>query len=198
MKALSLAAATSVVLLLLTGTVEAANIPAVAAGPKPLQGPAIPPNAPPTLKNSRGKVAQLEKVNYIPRGYIVELESSAPSLASVITRTLKYTIISPSAASRTRLATSTTTPRLLWVCQSSLTVKMTTTRSFRLPVSRRFTVPRSTRSPLTSPRQSRASLSRLPPVKMALQLQKFRGAGGAVMSPPMQNRASPILSRHTS
>ncbi|SPO23644.1 related to subtilisin-like serine protease [Ustilago trichophora] len=78
MKFLSLAAAAaSAGLLLLGGSVQAANSPAVAAGPKPLQGPVVAPNAPPTLKNSRGKVAQLEKINYLPRGYIVELESSA-------------------------------------------------------------------------------------------------------------------------
>ncbi|KAJ1026914.1 hypothetical protein NDA16_002207 [Ustilago loliicola] len=78
MKFLSLAAAAaSAGMLLLSGAVEAANTPTVAAGPKPLQGPATPPNAPPTLKNSREKVAKLEKINYLPRGYIVELEASS-------------------------------------------------------------------------------------------------------------------------
>lgn len=77
MKLLSVAAAAaSAGLLLLSGAVEAANTPTSAAGPKPLQGPAVPPNAPPSVKNSRGKVAQLEKINYVPRGYIVELEAS--------------------------------------------------------------------------------------------------------------------------
>lgn len=77
MKFLSLAAAAaSAGLLLLSSAVEAAN-PAPAAGPKPLLGPAVPPNAPPTIKHSRGKVAQLQKVNYLPRGYIVELEASS-------------------------------------------------------------------------------------------------------------------------
>ncbi|SAM82264.1 uncharacterized protein UBRO_04747 [Ustilago bromivora] len=78
MKFLSIAAAAaSAGMLLLSGAVEAANTLAVAAGPKPLQGPATPPNAPPTLKNSREKVAKFEKINYLPRGYIVELGASS-------------------------------------------------------------------------------------------------------------------------
>lgn len=77
MKFLSLAAAAASAGLLLLSGVEAANNPAVVAGPKPIAGPATAPNAPATLRNSRGKVAQLEKANYVPRGYIVELESSS-------------------------------------------------------------------------------------------------------------------------
>ncbi|GAC97617.1 minor extracellular protease vpr [Pseudozyma hubeiensis SY62] len=73
------AAAASAGLLFLSTTVEAANNPPAAAGPKPLDGPSVAPNAPPTIKNSRTKSAQLQKANYLPRGYIVELESSPKS-----------------------------------------------------------------------------------------------------------------------
>ncbi|SNX87259.1 related to subtilisin-like serine protease [Melanopsichium pennsylvanicum] len=79
MKFLSLAAATaSAGLLLVASAVEAANVPSVAAGPRPLQDPAVAPNAYPILDNSRGKVAQLQKLNHLPRGYIIEFDSSSP------------------------------------------------------------------------------------------------------------------------
>ncbi|CBQ73425.1 related to subtilisin-like serine protease [Sporisorium reilianum SRZ2] len=78
MKFLSFAAAAaSAGLLLRSGAVEATN-PAVAVGPKPFQSPPGPAAAAtqPTIKHSRANVSQLQKANYLPRGYIVELESS--------------------------------------------------------------------------------------------------------------------------
>ena len=80
MKFLSLAAAAaSAGLLLLSTTVEAAS-PAVAAGPQPFQDPPAASGASaPTIKHSRAKTAQFQKISYLPRGYIVEFDSSSSS-----------------------------------------------------------------------------------------------------------------------